>query len=453
MIVQKPAGSGGARAAAAAPVATVATVATVAFVLKGYPRLSETFIAQEILGLERRGFDIRIVSLRHPTDRARHPVHDEIKAPVNYLPEYLHDEPGRVLRNWRRARRLPGYRAARVAWLKDLKRDFTRNRIRRFGQAMVLAGEIEPEVTHLHAHFLHTPASVTRYASLMTGLPWTCSAHAKDVWTTPDWEIADKLRALDWLVTCTEAARAHLAALAPDPETVRLVYHGLDFGRFPPPPAKPDQPSADGSEPTAPVILLSVGRIVPKKGFAVLIAAFARLSHLNWRWIHIGGGKADALKAQAQTLGVAAHIDWRGAQAQKAVLAALREADLFVLPSRIAPGGDRDGLPNVLMEAQSQALACVSSDVSGIPELIENGTTGVLVPPEDPAALAEALGRLIGDPGLRARLGAAGLRRLQARFGQEAGLDRLAAMFGSAAPAPANAPPRTLRRHVVTSEP
>jgi glycosyltransferase involved in cell wall biosynthesis len=412
----------------------------VAFILKGYPRLSETFIAQEILGLERRGLDVRIVSLRHPTDTAHHPVHDEIKAPVSYLPEYLHDEPWRVLRNRWRARRLPGYRAARAAWLKDLRRDFTRNRIRRFGQAMVLAGELGPDVRHLHAHFLHTPASVVRYAALMAGLPWTCSAHAKDIWTTPDWDIAEKLRDLDWLVTCTEAGRAHLAALALEPEKVRLVYHGLDFARFPPP-SDLRRSDADGRDPADPVTLLSVGRMVPKKGFAVLIAAFARLTHLNWRWIHIGGGKDDALKGQAEIHGLADRIEWRGAQAQEAVLDALREADLFVLPSRIAKDGDRDGLPNVLMEAQSQALACLSTEVSGVSELIEDGETGVLVPPDDPVALAEALARLIEDPGLRGELGAAGQARVHAQFGQEAGLDRLAAMFGARRPVYAPARP------------
>jgi len=113
------------------------------------------------------------------------------------------------------------------------------------------------------------------------------------------------------------------------------------------------------------------------------------------------------------------------------VLTALRAADLFVLPSRIAEDGDRDGLPNVLMEAQSQALACLSTAVSGVPELIEDGVTGALVPPDDPAALAEALARLIGDPALRARLAAAGQDHLRAHFGQDAGLDRLAAMFGA----------------------
>ncbi len=142
----------------------------VAFVLKGYPRLSETFIAQEILGLERRGLDIRLISLRHPTDTATHPVHAEIRASVSYLPEYLHSQPLRVWRGWRKARKLPGYRDAWAAFSADLKRDRTRNRLRRFGQACVLAAELPQDVVRLHFHFLHTPASVTRYAAIMRQL-------------------------------------------------------------------------------------------------------------------------------------------------------------------------------------------------------------------------------------------------------------------------------------------
>ncbi len=237
---------------------------SVAFVLKGYPRLSETFIAQEILALERRGLRIRIISLRHPTDFLRHSMHCQIEASVRYLPEYLHREPGRVLRAWWAVRRRPGYRRAFRAWLEDLRRDPKRDRIRRFGQAMVLAHELPPEVTHLHAHFLHTPASVTRYAAMLAALPWSCSAHARDIWTVPDWEKREKLRELAWLVTCTEAGRAHLAALAPDEGRVELVYHGLDFSRFPPAPSR--RPPRDGRSLDDPVVLLSVGRAVEKKG-------------------------------------------------------------------------------------------------------------------------------------------------------------------------------------------
>jgi len=148
----------------------------VAFVLKGYPRLSEAFIAQEIAALERRGLDIVIVSLRQPTHEHRHPIHDEIRAPLHYLPEYLLREPLRVIRAWLAVRKKAGYRKARAAWLRDLRRDPTPNRIRRFGQALALAAELPADVGRLHAHFLHTPASVTRYAAMIRGLPWSGSA-------------------------------------------------------------------------------------------------------------------------------------------------------------------------------------------------------------------------------------------------------------------------------------
>ncbi len=411
----------------------------VAFILKGYPRLSETFIAQEIRALETRGLDIRIVSLRHPTDPARHPVHEEIEAEVDYLPEYLYREPARVLRAWWAMRRNPRYPAVRRLWLADLRRDLTPNRIRRFGQALVLAHELPADIEHLHAHFLHTPASVTRYAAHLTAKGWSCSAHAKDVWTTPDWEVGEKLADCDWLVTCSQSAHEQLAAQAPDgnaDDTVALIYHGLDLARFPAPPEAVR--TADGSAAADPVRLLSVGRCVAKKGYDDLLAALAALpGELEWRLEHIGGGPdSKRLRARAEALGLSGRIEWQGALAQKDVLAAYRRADLFVLASRVTGSGDRDGLPNVLMEAQSQALACLATDVAGIPELIRDGETGRLVAERDVAAMTDALAALITDPGERLRLARAGHARLVAEFSAEPWIDRLAARFaiGTAEP-------------------
>ncbi|GIK86885.1 MAG: colanic acid biosynthesis glycosyltransferase WcaL [Betaproteobacteria bacterium] len=396
-------------------------------VLKGWPRLSETFIAHELAALERRGLALALYSLRQPTDAATHPVHGEVAAPVTYLPEYLHDAPSRVLRAWRAARRLPGYRAALAAFRADLARDRTRNRVRRFGQALVLAAELPADVGWLHAHFLHTPASVTRYAAALRGLPWSVSAHAKDIWTTPDWEKRRKLASCAWAVTCTRANALHLRALAPDPAQVDLVYHGLDAARFPPPPAT--APRAPG----APVVVLAVGRAVEKKGFDDLLAALAQLpGALSWRFEHVGGGPLlPALAAQARALGIDGRVAWRGALPQPAVLERYRAADVFALPSRIAADGDRDGLPNVLMEAQSQRLPCVATTVSGIPELIDDGRTGLLVPPRDVPALSRALAALIGDAALRERIGAAGCERTRREFAFERGIDRLVERFGA----------------------
>jgi len=401
----------------------------VAFVLKGYPRLSETFIAQEILALERRGLDILIVSLRRPTDGRTHAVHAEIRAPVHYLPEYLLPEPLRVLRAWWRVRRSPRYRAARRLWLRDLARDPTPNRVRRWGQALVLADELPADVGRLHAHFLHTPASVTRYAAALRGLPWTGSAHAKDIWTTPEWEKREKLAECEWLVTCTEANHAHLASLAP-PGRVELVYHGLDLSRF----GDPGERTSGnrGDDPARPVTILSVGRLVEKKGTDVLLEALARLPKgLHWRLVHAGGGPLkERLAKRAQALRIDGRVQWRGARTQAELLDDYRAADLFALASRVARDGDRDGLPNVLAEAQSQGLACVATRISGIPELVEDGRTGLLVAPEAPDELARALAALIADPARRRALGAAGRARVAGRFALEANIGRLARKFG-----------------------
>jgi glycosyltransferase involved in cell wall biosynthesis len=400
----------------------------VAVVVKGYPRLSETFIAQEILGLERRGLALTVVSLRHPTDPAVHPIHGQIQAAVLYLPEYLHQEPMRVLRAWRSVRRWPTYDATRRLWLRDLRRDRTTNRGRRFGQALVLAHELPAEVGLLYAHYLHTPASVTRYAAVLRGLPWCASAHAKDIWTTPPWEKAEKLRECAWATTCTAVGAAHLRELAPGVE-VMLTYHGLDAGRF----AAPQRAlGPDGRDPDRPVRLLGVARLVPKKGIDVLLEALAALpSDLHWRYEHVGGGPLlDPLAATAARLGLGERIAWRGALAHDQVVEAYRAADLFVLASRIAPDGDRDGLPNVLLEAGAMALPVVASRTGAVPELIEDGVDGRLVPPDDPSGLAVALAALIRDPAARLRFGRAGRSRVLHQFAAEPGLDRLAARLG-----------------------
>jgi glycosyltransferase involved in cell wall biosynthesis len=405
---------------------------TIAVLVKGYPRLSETFIAQELRSLEKAGFRLRIFSMRQPTDKAVHPVHREIEAPVSYLPEYLHHAPLRVMRSLWRARRLPGFRSAFGAFLDDLRHDLTRNRVRRLGQAAVLAVEMPTDVAQIYAHFIHTPGSVARYAAMMTGLPWSCSAHAKDIWTTPDRELAGKLADAAFVVTCTEAGLQRLNALAPPEKPARLVYHGLDLSRFRPLSA----PSAErnGGQAAKPVRFLTVARAVEKKGLDTLIDALATLpAGLAWTWTHIGGGSlSKKLAAQAQTLGVADRCRFLGARPQEDVLSAYGGSDVFVLPCRIADDGDRDGLPNVLMEAGSQGLALVSTPVSGVTELIEDGVTGVIVPPDDPATLSAALARLAAQPVERYRLGRAASVKVRATFDHETAIRGLVALFPQA---------------------
>ncbi len=395
-----------------------------AVVVKGWPRLSETFIAQELVALEELGLVFEIWSLRHPTDKKTHPLHDRLRARVRYLPEYLRDEPARVADAVASARALPGHGAALAAFEADLARDDTPNRRRRFGQACVMAAELPAQTRGIYAHFLHTPSSVARYAAIMRGLPWSFSAHAKDIWTSPDWELREKLshahHGADFGATCTGIGAAHLRALADGGTPVDLVYHGLDLSRF------PEMPVRAVRQKDAPLAMMSVGRLVEKKGFDALIDALALLpATLNWRWTHLGGGALDAqLRARADALGIGDRITWRGACDQPEVIAAMRAADLFVLPSRVASDGDRDGLPNVLMEAASQRLPILTTPVSAIPEFITDGVHGLLSD-DAPAALAAAMVKFAGDPALGPRLAAAALARLKADFTMAPGIAHL----------------------------
>jgi len=401
----------------------------IAITVKGYPRLSETFIAQEILALEERGIALEIWSLRHPTERAVHPMNRKIRARVTYLPEYLYEEPIRVMRGALWSLRQTGFGRLMKTFWRDLKRDFTANRVRRLGQAFVMAHELPAEVGHLHVHYLHTPASVVRYAALLTGRSWTFSAHAKDIWTTPDWEKREKLAEARWGVTCTAHGAENLKALSPAPDHVSLVYHGLDLSRFPTPPDT--RPMRDGSDPADPVRIVSVGRAVSKKGLDDLIQALAALpADLHWRFAHVGGGDLlNSLKAKAQQAGIADRVAFLGPKAQPDVVALLQQADLFVLPSKKAASGDRDGLPNVIMEAASQKLAILATDFAGIPEFIRNGIDGQLVPPGDWEALSNALNLLAREPERRRALGESALERLRRDFSMEGGIDDLEIRF------------------------
>ena len=375
-----------------------------AVVVKGWPRLSETFIAQELAMLEARGFRFEIWSLRDPTPGPRHNLHDQIKAPVRYLPEYLHAAPLRVIACFFHAMGQPGFSRAFRFWLRDLRRDLSRNRIRRFGQACVLATEAPPALRAFYVHFLHTPGSVARYAATMLELPWGFSAHARDIWTIPDWEKAEKIADSAFGVTCTAAGHRHLTSLTRDKKRVALQYHGLELSRFPAPPAP--RVRRDGGDAADPLRIVSVGRMVEKKGYDVLIEALADLpAAMQWRMAHIGGGPLlKNLQKQARDAGVARNIAFRGPAPMGEVIRSLRWGDIFVLPSRVASDGDRDGLPNVLMEAASQNCPIISTRAGAIEEFVTDGVTGLLVKPNNPHALSDALQRMARNPVERGRM-------------------------------------------------
>ena len=400
--------------------------ARVCVVVKAWPRVSTTFIAQELIGLEREGLQLWLASMR-PAEKGFRTLHDQLRAPVHYLPDPLRG-PLRLLRAWAQVRRRPAYASALTMFRADMARSPSRQRLVAFTQAIALAAEMPDDAGLIYAQFIHSVGTLSRYAATMTGLPFVASAHAKDIWTTSERDKRDKLAAMRWCTTCTASGAEHLRAVADDPDKVKLVYHGLDFSRFPDPPPRVHR---DGGDPADPIRLLSVGRAVEKKGFDVMLSALAGLpTRLAWTWHHVGAGPMlSDLRQRARELQIDKKITWHGVQAQEKVVELYRDCDLFVLPSRAADDGDRDGLPNVLMEAQSQALACLSTNFSGIPELIVDGVTGMLVPPGNADRLVEAMTQMIEAPVLRQAIGAAGSTRARSSFDARSGIAKVARLL------------------------
>ena len=400
-----------------------------AFVLKGYPRLSETFISQEIRALEIAGIKIDIFSLRKPTDKVSHNVHKKIEAPILYLPEYLHREPLRVFKAWIKVRHLKGYKTAFRILLSNLIKDPSRNRIRRFGQAMVLANELPKNINHIHSHFLHTPTTVALYTSKILQLPFSISAHAKDIWTTPIWDIQEKISECNWIVTCTSSNQKYLSKLTS--KKIHLVYHGINFDNFPQ--QINNRSTNDGKHTNIPVVILSVGRLVEKKGYNILLKSLANLPHdLNWNFEHVGTGSLEKeLRQLAKELHVQDRILWHGPMTQNQILQLYRKADIFVLASTVAKNGDRDGLPNVLMEAQSQSLPCICSDIPGAKELITHNETGLIVEQNSVQDLTDTIATMIKQPAKRLEIGIAGENRIRQCFSLNNNINSLINLFNS----------------------
>lgn len=403
-------------------------MARIALVIGIYPKYSETFIAQEVKALEDRGFDIAIYSLRRPVGEILHGLNRAIRAKTIYLPEGLAGEEERIAAAWRAVRAWSTFPDFMAAFRRDFRRDPTRRRVLSLRRAVVLAHEMRSDINQIHAHFMNQPATVSRYAGILSGLPWSCSAHAIDIWLSPEWEKREVIESSRWVVTCTRYNEDHLKGLS-DSGDVFHLYHGVDRSRFPRAPERPD--GSDGSDPSRPVHIYSVGRLVEKKGYDSLLHSLALLPpRLNWKMTHIGEGKLlGELHDTSRRLGLCARIEWLGKLRQEEVLKHYRRADIFVLSCKIAADGNRDGLPNALLEAQSQGVPVVSTSVAGIPELIAPGLNGLLVCPGDHEALATALSELIRKPALRARMGAEGQRKVRVSFDFQKSMERLSARF------------------------
>lgn len=388
----------------------------VLYVLKRYPRLSETFVVNEVLALEAAGVTVGIDALLPPEDGPRHPAVDRVRARVRYLPRRPHLRwPGIAAVHARLAVRRP------VVWTVAAHRARRHGEWRRFVQAGLVADRVRREgVTHVHAHFATAAAEVARDAARLAGVPFSVTAHAKDVFAEANAAVLPRrLAGAGTVVSVSAHNVAHLRDRLPRAD-VRLVRNGI------PPAARVHR------DPGGPV--LAVARLVEKKGLDVLIDAVALLRDRSLRVEVVGGGPLlAALTRRAREAGVADRIVFRGPLDADGVADAYRRCAMVVLPCRVAADGDRDGLPTVLGEAMARGLPVVSTDVAGIGELVEHDATGLLVPSDDPWALAEAIARLRADRSLAERLGAAGRRRVRDEYDPAAGARALAAVFQGAA--------------------
>ena len=356
----------------------------VAYVLKMFPRFSETFILSEILELERQGMEVRIYSLKLPNDGRFHGDVARVKAPVTYVPSVVAANfrdfltPHWRVFNWNRRR-----------YLKTLWRTIRRRRwgaVKRFMQAAYLAPQLrDAGITHVHAHFASSATSVAHHLHHLIGLSYSFTAHAKDIYIDGVAEdvLRRKLDSARFIVTVSDYNRAHLASIAPHADIVR-IYNGLDLQQF----------SLDGTHPDALPMVLAVGRLVEKKGFDILVRACAILNsqQVRFRCTIVGTGALEhPLRAMVDELELGDLIDLPGPMPREALITLYPRASVLVAPCVIGSDGNRDGLPTVLIEAMALGVPVISTDVTGIPELVQHGVTGRLAGQNDPGALAASI--------------------------------------------------------------
>lgn len=332
----------------------------IAVVMSGFPRRSETFALGELLALEERGVLDSIFATKPGEAGLTQPGCERLLGKVQVLPE--------------------GDPACQAAFVADR-----------------LAGR---SVGGVHGYFAHTPAEVAAGAAALLGLPYGFSTHARDARKVAPPVLAERARKAACVVACnTDVAEEIKRGNA----SVHLLPHGVDLRRFRPRP----QRHADELR------LLAVGRLVEKKGFHVLLAAAARLD-FPFRLRVIGDGpERGRLSEIIKTRGLGERVTLEGALTHAELPEAYADADAVVVPSILDSSGDRDGLPNVVLEAMACARPVVASRISAVGCAVREGETGLLVPPGDAGALASAIGLLAAAPTLRERLGRRGRVRVE----------------------------------------
>ena len=404
--------------------------ACLGMILKGYPRISETFISNEILLLEKLGFPIHLFSMRRPRENFTHQSVNQIQAAVDYLPEtLLKPLPRLMYHNCLLAAHRPRIyaRALKIAFQRFLRTRKSAT-LKHLFQAGYLVRRLMPDrrIIHLHAHFAHSPASVAMFASILSGLPFSFTAHAKDIYTSDPRQLREKAALAKFVVTCTEYNRRYLMALGNgEPGAIHRVYHGIDTRLF--------SLSPDGiSQVEKPYRILTVARLIAKKGLPTVYQALKALQDKGIAFKHtlIGDGEdRGKILAVIKELGLTANTRWLGTQSHEVVRDYYKRAHLFVLGCEVAPNGDRDGIPNVLFESMAMGVPVVATRLSAIPELVETEKTGLLVAPGQPQQLAEAMLKMLTDEALRARVIPAARQRVMQDFDNKVLVKELAAIF------------------------
>ncbi|PRX97128.1 glycosyltransferase [Allonocardiopsis opalescens] len=398
----------------------------IGYVLKMFPRFSETFVVSEILARQARGTEIEVFSLRLPNDGRFHAELAEVTAPVSYLPHRR----ARPEDCWRLLRAAHGALPRLTGTLPDLLAAEPDDGL----QAVELALAVrERGITHLHAHFGSVATTVARLASLLTGVPYSFTAHAKDLFheSVDPKDLRAKLAGAQHTVAVSDYNRAHLErSFGAAASRVHRVYNGLRLADF------------DYTEPTGrPPLIAGVGRLVEKKGFEVLVDACALLAAegVEFDCVIAGAGPLEAaLRERIDARGLGGAVRLAGPLPADRVRALMRGAAALAAPCVVGSDGNADGLPTVLLEAMALGTPCVSTDVTGIPEAVRHGETGLSVPQHDPAALAAALRTLLADRAAAVRLARAARAHVERNFDGAAQARALDALLP---PVPAAAPP------------
>ena len=360
-----------------------------AYVLKMYPRFSETFIVSEILAREAAGDRIEIFSLRPTTDPRFHPELARVQAPVTYI-----DRPNKTVALWEclQTAVAAGLAPALGRNLGELTAATADDALQAVNLATALQGR---NIRHMHVHFASTAATVARLASALTGIPYSFTAHAVDIFheSVRDEDLQLKLERAHHAVTISRFNLRYLRRRFPTATSrLHLVRNGLELERF---------PYRDPRPPGAPLRIAAVGRLVEKKGFQHLLPAAAELRDRGVQLeLRIAGTGilAEDLESSIGQLRLQDNVRLLGPQTQDQIHDLLDSADVFVAPCVVGADGNADGMPTVLLEAMATGVPCVSTSVTGIPEAIRNGSTGVLVRPGNPHALARAV-RTLASPG------------------------------------------------------